>query len=141
MTMNVTPSLLTLVMRNFGTYMSQVSKSSMHLLRRLEETPPDLRTARQDKPTLLITWWCTVYSITIIAFRVCGRYVRTEKIYKEDTIMIVAIVPLLVRTGLAHVVLKHGTNNVKVFGLTNEDIRSRMIGSRVVLAARIMYAL
>ena len=79
--------------------------------------------------------------MTIISFRVCGRYVRTEKIYSEDTIMILSTVPLLIRMALAHVVLKYGTNNVNTINSTIQNIRQRETGSQVVLAARIMYAL
>ncbi|KAH8588364.1 hypothetical protein B0O99DRAFT_488826, partial [Bisporella sp. PMI_857] len=111
----------------------------MELLRRFTNEPPDLREFRQDKPTLLVSWWCAGYAITIIAFRVCGRYVRTEKTYPEDTIMLFAIIPLLIRTALAHVVLIYGTNNTKIDGLTDLEIRHRELGSQLVLATRIMY--
>ena len=111
----------------------------MELLRRFVDEPPDIRQFRQDKPTLLISWWCTGYAITIIAFRVCGRYIRTEKIYSEDTIMICAILPLLIRAALVHVVLLYGTNNTQLTGLTELDIQHRKLGSQLVLAARIMY--
>ena len=42
--------------------------------------------------------------------------------------------------GLVHVVLIWGTNNAITTGLTAEEIYHRQIGSRLVLASRIMYA-
>lgn len=54
--------------------------------------------------------------------------------------MALSIVPLLARMGLVHMVLIWGTNNTITAGLTRLDIEHREIGSRVVLASRIMYA-
>ena len=53
-----------------------------------------------------------------------------------------SIVPLLARMGFVHVVLLYGTNNVDLAGLTDPvKIHHREIGSRLVLGARIFYAL
>lgn len=101
---------------------------------------PELRSFRDDKPILLVSWWCTFYAITIILIRFCGRYVRTEKVFREDGTMLLAIVPLLLRMAFVHVVLLFGTNNTITVNLTDVDIRHREIGSRLVLASRIMYA-
>ncbi|KAL4934293.1 putative integral membrane protein Pth11-like [Aspergillus undulatus] len=103
--------------------------------------PPDIRTRLDDNPTLLVSWWATGVSLAIIVTRVCGRYVRIERLFREDKIMMASIIPLLVRMAFVHVVLIYGTNNTKVDGLTDEDIRHREIGSRLVLAARIFYAI
>lgn len=54
--------------------------------------------------------------------------------------MALSIIPLLARMGLVHMVLLWGTNNAITTGLTQLDIEHREIGSRVVLASRIMYA-
>lgn len=54
--------------------------------------------------------------------------------------MALAMVPILARMGLVHVVLLWGTNNTIATGLTPEDIHHREIGSGLVLLARIMYA-
>jgi hypothetical protein len=51
-----------------------------------------------------------------------------------------AIVPLMMRTGFIHVVLHNGTNNVETSGLTELQIQQRELGSRLVLAARCFYA-
>jgi hypothetical protein len=112
----------------------------MDILRRFATTAPALRDFREDKPTLLVSWWCTFYAITIILFRVCGRYIRTEKIFLEDGIMILAVVPLLMRMSFVHVILLYGTNNVDTTGLTDLEVRHRETGSQLVLASRIMYA-
>jgi hypothetical protein len=55
--------------------------------------------------------------------------------------MMASVIPLLIRMALVHVVLLYGTNNTKTAGLTEEEIRQREIGSRLVLAARIFYAI
>lgn len=56
--------------------------------------------------------------------------------------MALSIIPLVVRMSFVHVVLIWGTNNVNVSTLTNPTkIRHREIGSQLVLAARIFYAM
>lgn len=103
--------------------------------------PPDIRTRLDDNPTLLVSWWATGVSLAIIVTRVCGRYVRIERLFREDKIMMASIIPLLARMAFVHVILLFGTNNTKTDGLTAEDIRHREIGSRLVLAARVFYAI
>lgn len=112
----------------------------MDFVRRAITDAPDLRAFRDDKPTLLVSWWCTLYSIAIIFVRVCGRYVRTERMFAEDGTMLLAIIPLLMRMAFIHVVLLYGTNNTVTMALTAEAIRQREIGSRLVLASRVFYA-
>ncbi|KAI9794477.1 MAG: hypothetical protein M1833_000390 [Piccolia ochrophora] len=102
--------------------------------------PPRARTATDDKPTLLVAWWCTIFAITIIIFRIAGRFIRTERLFREDKIMALAIVPLMCRMALVHVVLIWGTNNVLATQLTPEQISHREMGSKLVLASRISYA-
>lgn len=99
--------------------------------------PPPLRSFRDDKPTLLVCWWCTIFSAVIILFRVCGRYVRTERLFREDWIAFACLIPLFIRMAFVHVVLLFGTNNVVTDTLTDHDIYRREIGSRLVLASRI----
>jgi hypothetical protein len=108
-------------------------------LQRLAIQPPNQRTFYDNKPTLLVSWWCTCYAIAVILFRFGGRYVRTEKLFREDVIMLLAMIPLLMRMAFVHMVLLYGTNNTITTGLTDDGIRQREIGSRYVLAARIMY--
>ena len=78
--------------------------------------------------------------MVIILLRLSGRYIRTERLFGEDKVMALSIIPLMARMALVHVILIWGTNNAVTTGLTPEQIRHRDIGSRLVLASRIMYA-
>ncbi|KIW66095.1 hypothetical protein PV04_08299 [Phialophora macrospora] len=104
------------------------------------DVPPDYQSRIAMNPTLIVSWWCTLFSLTAILIRVLGRWVRTERLFREDWIMFYSIIPLMVRMGLVHVVLIWGTNNTKTDGLTALQINHHEIGSRLVLAARIFYA-
>ncbi|KAJ4252885.1 hypothetical protein NW762_010791 [Fusarium torreyae] len=103
---------------------------------------PDAREFYEDKPTLLVSWWITVFCVAIILTRMSGRYVRVEKLLKEDKIVAIALVPLVLRAVCVHFVLKNGTNNVNLDGLdlSQEDIDKRVLGSRMVMASRVFYA-
>ncbi|OGM48584.1 putative integral membrane protein [Aspergillus bombycis] len=105
------------------------------------EIPPNARTKADDNPTLLVSWWATGFSLAIIVVRVCGRYVRIERFFREDKVMMLAIIPLLIRMALVHVILIWGTNNTKTGGLTAEEIQHRIVGSKLVLVSRICYAI
>ena len=104
-------------------------------------SPPPPRTKAEDNPTLLVSWWCTGFALAIILVRLCGRYIRTERLFREDKIMALSLIPLLARMGLVHLVLIWGTNNTTGAGLTQLQLEHRETGSRLILAARIMYAL
>jgi hypothetical protein len=106
-------------------------------------TPPDRRTRLADHPTLLYSWWTTIFAAVIILTRLAGRKVRSNKLFREDWIMFFALIPLFARMGFVHVVLIYGTNNVATIGVdyTETEIRHRQLGSKLVLAARIFYAL
>ncbi|KZM28475.1 uncharacterized protein EKO05_0006027 [Ascochyta rabiei] len=106
------------------------------------ESPPERRTRATNNPTLLYSWWCTIFSLVIIGFRLSGRYIRNERLFREDKIMAWSVVPLMVRMSFVHVVLIWGTNNVNVSTLHDPTkIRHREIGSQMVLAARVFYAM
>lgn len=95
----------------------------------------------QDNPTLLFSWWCTGFALAFIVVRLCGRKVRNNQLFKEDRIMSLAIIPLLIRMGFIHVVLIYGTNNVDISGtFTDTELKHRELGSKLVLPARIFYA-
>lgn len=102
--------------------------------------PPAARAFRDDKATLLVCWWCTIFAAVIILFRVCGRYIRSERLFKEDWLAFACMIPLFGRMALVHVILLFGTNNTTTEGLSAEDIHRREIGSRLVLVSRIFYA-
>ena len=103
--------------------------------------PPEPRTRLANYPTLLFSWWATVFSAVIILIRVGGRKLRTNRLFREDFLVLLALVPLFIRMALVHVILLFGTNNVDPVGLTPIQIYHRSIGSRLVLASRIFYAM
>ena len=110
--------------------------------RDLYSSPPPARTKAQNNPTLLVSWWCTGFALVIILVRLAGRYIRTEKLFMEDKIMALAIIPLLARIALVDLILIWGTNNAELDGgISDLEMRHREIGSKLVLASRIMYAL
>jgi hypothetical protein len=102
---------------------------------------PDYESRAQINPTLLMSWWATGFSLAIIVVRLCGRYIRLERFFPEDKIMVLSIIPLAIRMVLVHFILTFGTNNVQTDGLTAEEISKREIGSKLVLVARIFYAI
>lgn len=103
---------------------------------------PERRPFSDDKPTLLVSWWITIFCFAIIILRLSGRYVRVEKLLREDKIVAVAMLPLLLRAVCVHFVLRYGTNNINLHGihLSQEEIDRRVIGSRLVMASRVFYA-
>ncbi|KAL1635728.1 hypothetical protein SLS58_010091 [Diplodia intermedia] len=106
-----------------------------------DNPPPAPRTRLENHPTLLFSWWCTCLSFVIILFRLCGRFIRTERFFREDKVMALSILPLFVRMGLVHVILIYGTNNVDTSNLTDpRHIWMREVGSKLVLCSRICYA-
>lgn len=104
-----------------------------------DSLPPPRRTAVDDRPTLLVTWWCCGCCLVIIFCRVVGRYNRTLRIYNDDKWMAASAVPLLIRVAVIHAVLTLGTNNVDTKGMEEAEVRRRVLGSRLVLFARVMY--
>jgi hypothetical protein len=107
-----------------------------------DTSAPEKTTKIQNNPTLLFSWWCTGFALAAIAVRLCGRMVRNNQLFNEDKIMFASIIPLFIRMGLIHVVLLWGTNNVDLSeGLTDLEIEHRIIGSKLVLPARIFYAM
>ena len=105
------------------------------------QPPPEPRSRMANNPTLLYSWWATCFSAAIIITRLCGRKIRSNMLFREDWIMFAALVPLFGRMAFVHVVLLHGTNNVRSDSLTELQVQHRELGSRMVLGARIFYAL
>ena len=108
--------------------------------RELFSDPPPPQDALTNNPTLLVSWWCTMFALIIILVRLSGRWIRTERLFLEDKIMALSLLPLVARMGCAHFVIRWGTNNALTEGLAPEDIWQREIGSKLVLPARIFYA-
>ncbi|KAG6024590.1 hypothetical protein E4U19_003643 [Claviceps sp. Clav32 group G5] len=104
--------------------------------------PPDLRAFRLDKPTLLVCWWATSFCAVMILLRIAGRFIRTERLFLEDKVAAVAIIPLCVRMACVHHVLKFGTNNAdfSTVQLTPEELRQKTVASGLVLLSRFCYA-
>lgn len=103
------------------------------------DEPPAYQDRGQRNPTLLVSWWCTIFALTTILLRIMGRWVRTEKLFVEDKIMCWAIFPLMIRMGFVHVVLIWGTNNTTTDGLPHLEILHKEMGSKLVLPARIIF--
>lgn len=82
--------------------------------------------------------FCTV----IILLRVSGRFVRTEKLFTEDKVAALALVPLFMRMACVHFILLWGTNNAQFddVELSDDDLRKKSIASGLVLLSRILYA-
>lgn len=105
--------------------------------------PPEPRSRLENWPTVLFSWWCTSFAAVIIITRLCGRKVRSNQLFREDWIMMISLIPLFIRMIFIHFVLIYGTNNVDAVGHTYSPtkINHKEIGSRLVLAARIFYAM
>ncbi|KAF3350792.1 hypothetical protein HYQ45_010644 [Verticillium longisporum] len=108
----------------------------------LYSDPPTLRTFDQDKPTLLVCWWITIFCTVMIVLRVVGRFIRTEKLFREDKVVSLALIPMYLRMGCVHFILLYGTNNADFTGVTlsEKQHRQRQIASGLVLASRLLYA-
>ncbi|KAM7195652.1 hypothetical protein V8F20_007396 [Naviculisporaceae sp. PSN 640] len=104
--------------------------------------PPPLHSFSDDKPTLLVCWWITMFCTVIILLRVSGRFVRTEKLFTEDKVAALALVPLFMRMACVHFILLWGTNNAQFDGveLSEDELRKKSIASGLVLLSRIFYA-
>ena len=105
------------------------------------EAPP-LRPFKDDKPTLLVCWWITLFCTIIILLRVGGRFVRSERLFREDRVAALALIPLYLRMGCVHVILIYGTNNAQLEGahLSEHELHNKRIASGLVLLSRILYA-
>ncbi|KAJ6145315.1 hypothetical protein N7470_009210 [Penicillium chermesinum] len=105
------------------------------------KVPPAFESREDINPTLLMSWWATGFSVIIIVVRLCGRYVRVERFFTEDKVMMLSLIPLAIRMVFVHFVLTLGTNNVQTAGLTAHQVTDRELGSKLVLCARIFYAI
>lgn len=98
-----------------------------------------------DTSTLAATYACTILALVLIFVRLGLRYHRREGIRVDDVWMGISLVPLIVRLGVVHVVLAYGTNNINrkaspVEDMSEVEIKQRITGSKMILAARIFYA-
>lgn len=106
------------------------------------EAPP-ARPFSDDKPTVLVAWWIAGLCAVVVAFRLMGRWIRVEKFFVEDKIAAGFLLPLAIRTAVAHVVLVYGTNNVLIedpVQFSDAELHRRALGSGLVLLGRIFHA-
>lgn len=103
---------------------------------------PDLRAFRDDKPTLLVCWWATSFCTLMILLRVTGRFIRTERLFIEDKIAALAVIPLILRMVCVHYILIFGTNNADFSDveLTSLQLHQKSVASGLVLLSRFFYA-
>lgn len=95
--------------------------------------------------TLVVTYICAILAMILIFVRLIWRYYRGERMYADDVWMGVSLGPLLIRLGVIHVVLVYGTNNIdyddiSVMAMSQREKDQRVIGSKMILASRILYA-
>jgi hypothetical protein len=78
----------------------------------------------------------------MIFLRVAGRFIRTERLFLEDKIAAVAVIPLILRMACVHYILLHGTNNADFEGVTlsDEELHTKSVASGLVLLSRFFYA-
>ena len=108
----------------------------------LYSSPPPAQPFSDAKPTLLVAWWITIFCTCLTLLRLAGRFIRIEKLFLEDKIAALSLVPLYLRIACIHVVLLYGTNNALLdpATVTPEELDRRATGSKVVLAGRVFYA-
>ena len=109
----------------------------------LYSAPPPLREfVRDDQPTLLVCLWITAFCAVIIFLRLIGRFIRSEKLFTEDKVAALALVPLFLRMGCVHFILLYGTNNAQLEGanLSEDLLHKKAIASGLVLASRMLHA-
>lgn len=111
------------------------------LSQRIPMAAPSGTSIREDKPALLVSWWCTFYGLAIICFRIMGRYIRIHKIFLDDKIMMFAIIPSISRMCIETVVAAYGSYNVETPGLTIAQSQGRELASKLVLVSQILYIL
>jgi len=106
----------------------------------LYSPPPPARPFSDTKPTLLTSWWITALCAVVIILRLVGRFIRVERLFREDVWAAAALLPLFIRMGFVHPVLVHGTNNVLIDSpLSDDELENRALGSKLVLVARILH--
>ena len=134
-------------MRIFADPHSTASAMDSIIPRNLAEwgtAPPEHRSRLENNPTLLFSWWCTLFSAAIIITRLCGRKIRRQCPVPRRLDHDARNGPA-VRTcmGFIHVVLLYGTNNIRTEGLTftQAELDNHALGSKMVLGARIFFAM
>lgn len=81
----------------------------------------------------------------LIITRLSWRYRRGQKFFADDYWMAFSIVPLFLRVAFIHLALVNFTTyirdpNYRKMGMGEEEIRKRILGSRMILPGRVFYA-
>jgi hypothetical protein len=95
---------------------------------------------------LINCWACTASAVVIVTMRVVGRSLSRQILDVGDYLAILAGIFLVASATMIHFVIIWGTNNIPdqlrsaiLPTLTPLDIKHRVIGSKLVLVARVMY--
>jgi hypothetical protein len=81
---------------------------------------------------------CGIASILILCIRLVVRLVYVKRLDLGNYLAILAIVTVSGFIAFTYVTLTWGTVTTPVLGLTPENIRHRTVGSKCLLAARVM---
>jgi hypothetical protein len=100
--------------------------------------------ADDTEVTIVITWVFTWLAEALMALRLIMRKLRKQDLDISDYFTIAAMLFLIIRLSLDHVVLIWGTNNIPedfrashVF--TQQEIYQMEIGSKLTLGVRVVY--
>ncbi|KAI5838852.1 hypothetical protein DFP73DRAFT_248890 [Morchella snyderi] len=101
--------------------------------------------SQSDITSIAISYVCTFFSAILIVTRLLVRFHRGERMCMDDTWMGISLAPLFIRLGIIHMVLVYGTNNIdfdkiNVMGMSEEEMHRRVVGSKLILASRVVYA-
>ncbi|KKA31155.1 hypothetical protein TD95_005287 [Thielaviopsis punctulata] len=97
-----------------------------------------------DYLTLNLHWAFSIITIALISTRLIWRKVAHQKYVLGDWLSVAALVCVMCRLGLIHVVLVWGTSNIPDsvrahINFTDREIYRRVIGSKLSLVNRVFY--
>lgn len=100
--------------------------------------------ADDTEVTIVITWVFTWLSVALMAIRLIMRKLRKQDLNTSDYFTIAAMMFLIIRLALVHVVLIWGTNNIPEdfrasHTFTAQEIYQLEIGSKLTLVVRAVY--
>ncbi len=100
--------------------------------------------ADDTEVTVVLTWVFTWLAEALMALRLVMRKLRKQDFNGSDYFTIAAMVNLLIRLAMVHVVLIWGTNNIPAdyrdsHTFTAQEIYRMEIGSKLTLAVRAVY--
>ncbi len=99
-------------------------------------------TPKQEMRVLVVSYSMAAITFAVLMTRFGWRAIRGVR-RKDDWLALAAVLPLLVRLALVHVIIRLGTNSGTAKGaegaLPYEEVQRRELGSKLVLAARVLY--